>query len=181
MKFSPLRYKAVPQRILSQSNKCFPISYGFYVCTSVLSLQVLKRRENGEFRASGSLNSEFCGVEGIFLKIRKMSLFLAPVYIIMISEPSCGFQPTRLYLLEFCRIGFSERESWPDEQASLYISRAFGRDCHYGAVEGDITAHAAPRQKTRQSCRLSVELAPIGPCFFGLCGRVRWQVARICG
>ncbi len=44
----------------------------------------------------------------------------------------------------------------------LYINRAFGRDCHYRIIDGDIDAGTAAGKKAGTGSGLSGEPAPVG-------------------
>ena len=62
------------------------------------------------------------------------------------------------------------KEKWRYEQVkSLYANRAFSGDCYYRAIDGDIDAYIATRQKPGQGGCLSIKPETMGHSLGNVC------------
>jgi len=63
-----------------------------------------------------------------------------------------------------------EKEKHHVQTKSIYLNRAFGRDCHYRIIDGDIDAGDAAGEETGQGGSLSGKPAPVGDRLFHVHG-----------
>jgi hypothetical protein len=74
-------------------------------------------------------------------------------------------------------LSLKEKDERHAQTKGLYAHRAFGRDCYYRVIAGDIDACAAEGQETGEGRCMSIAPQAMVHCLVDVSGRSRWLVS----